>query len=160
MGSPNGLWPIVSNEDHLLQILEATSKYCIEKRLVFMDILAGNEFKDWIKKKGSERKRKHVMEMRKKEDAENTHIKYGLSGNSIFLRKYDTYMDYWNDYKVWREQMSEWGQPLVIDMAWNNTVKIQQQKSLVFRYNYQKLVYLAQKSHRISYFFLNFQIAS
>ena len=93
-------------------------------------------FTDWICKKGKtvssdaglEEAKRMLAEKRKRGE-----IVYGLADNSLFLRFYDKTMDHWCSYNVWRESMSEWGQPLVIDLSWFDTMSYQNKKSLCLR---------------------------
>ena len=131
--SPVGFWPIINKRKDLQQLLNAKSNNQIDRALAYIDMMASKNFKKWIEKIGKEKKGQVAKEKKKQEDAENPHLKYDLGGNIIHLRLKDGTIAYWCDYRSWRESMSEWGQPLVIDMSWFKTMRFVEQKSLMFR---------------------------
>ena len=55
----------------------------------------------------------------------NNHIVYGLGNNTIFFRIQDETMDQTDHNKVIRE-FNEWGQPIVLDLAFMKDMTYQQ----------------------------------
>ena len=101
MNSPVGLWPIINDEGDLQQLLlKSESVHEIDSALLYIDKRSDRNFIKWIEKIGNLEKTKIFKEKKKQEDAENSHIKYGLGGNFIHLRRYNSYIDYWCDYRI------------------------------------------------------------
>lgn len=135
INSPEGLWPFLVREE-VDQLMACVSESKIIKALLFFDLNNAERFRDWIKKKGKTVRYKARLEKKFEEEAEileSGQIIYGLGHNNMLMRVYDQTIEKWCSYRVWRESMEEWGQPLVIDVSWFNSNRYQQQKSLCLR---------------------------
>ena len=135
INSPEGLWRFLER-DEVDQLMACNSESRMIKALLFFDLRESERFRDWIKKKGKAVRGKASLEKKIKEEAEileSGQIIYGLGQNNMLMRIYDQTMDKWCAYRVWRESMEEWGQPLVIDVSWFKTMPFPEQKSLCLR---------------------------
>ena len=135
INSPEGLWGFLER-DEVDQLMACVSEAKIIKTLLFFDMRESQRFRDWIKKKGKAVRYKASLEQKIKDKAEileSGQIVYGLGHNNMLLRIYDQTIEKWCAYRVWRESMEEWGQPLVIDLSWFKTMPFQEQNSLCFR---------------------------
>jgi len=135
INSAEGLWGFLER-DEVNQLMACVSGAKIIKALLFFDLRESERFRDWIKKKGKAVRYEASLEKKNKEEAEikeSGQLVYGLGQNNMLLRVYNQTIDKWCAYRVWRESMEEWGQPLVIDLSWFKTMQFPQQKSLCLR---------------------------
>lgn len=125
------VWPYLTKEQ-MKQVVEPRSNTKIMEYFLFFASKQFRALEKYVKKKGrvirGEKERKEHEERLQNND----HISYGLGRNTLMMRIESTKWDNWGNYKHCREIMSEWHQPLVIDLQWIKDMPISRTKSLIF----------------------------
>ncbi len=124
------LLPLALEENHLRELAEARSKSRIEKTLRYLGLRRMTRTDALVAKRADqvegERERSQIREDRAREQ----HLVYGLANNAILLRKYPADMDFQESWREARE-FNEWGQPLVVDLAFLNRMNFKQMKTFL-----------------------------
>ena len=124
---------LVLTEEMLSELLNSHSDGSIKNTLTFFADKKIKLLKDYVKKRAKSFYGPQLREEAIKQRLENKHITYGLGQNAMMLKVLDQTMDRMNDYRIMREAMSEWDQPLVFDMSWSDQMISKDRKSLFYK---------------------------
>ena len=130
--SGNPVHPYIKEIDMDSMMDRDANETQIRKTLNFVLAKHDATMRDFIKKRSRQASAEVLKQKHNEKKYAGDHIIYGLGENSIILRTYAK-TERWPDTNKTIREFNEWGQPLVIDLAFMKEMNYQQVHSLLYR---------------------------
>lgn len=124
--------PVTIKKKHLKELISLRSIKAAEKFFAYLGQGRSKEVLDLVKKRARQGRAAVTRAKVVKERAEEEHLVYALGHNTIRIRLLDSTIEKQEAWNVIREFHS-WGQPMVIDLSFMQTMSFKQAKSVAFR---------------------------